>query len=609
MGALIMGRNAAKENREAMKLLAFICLLLQGGFAVKFKALQNISAEEWCSDNRFPAPKKKFSATGLSQFQDVIGDAELASLRDILEKDPLWELDMTWELKAKVHSDYNQDLPFGFPGGDGGFLKFNIPPSADAETILVVDKVKAIADNVELEYRGSTPEKLTEVVEIWDICIRPRPCHDFAGCLPAYKYRTKQHGTGESMEDCCVPLLCKDELPDGCTPDTQWKPTADFDTRLGNSQALCCEAQVCTEATCSSSKYKLREGTGLLGSTEEECCDKLFCMDFKNLCNPEHDSSRLPDRLEDGSPRLGSSEVDCCNVMACKDFDCGDPDGNGLWTNKSNPEGVGHSFEHCCDKLFCKDVGCENNTKYGPEVSGQEQGSTVEICCLGRLCKDYECQTPGFGVIDPDALGTTEEECCAQRKCEDYQCSSNTKWEKKPEVDESEDDQQLPRLGFSDEECCVPKYCKNFLCSSSTKWKSREWPEDDKTLGGSFEECCDEMLCKDYNCTSDYDGDGKGTMYIRKKDTNFFKWKGSTDEDCCMPLFCSQYETKLPTKWKRKPSALLGSTDAECYEPVWCADFDGCGGEGLIEDAKHKQGSTAPECCQAVEEKAVEKTK
>ena len=26
--------------------------------------------------------------------------AELASLRDILEKDPLWELDMTWELKA-----------------------------------------------------------------------------------------------------------------------------------------------------------------------------------------------------------------------------------------------------------------------------------------------------------------------------------------------------------------------------------------------------------------------------------------------------------------------------------------------------------------------------
>ena len=113
------------------------------------------------------------------------------------------------------------------------------------------------------------------------------------------------------------------------------------------------------------------------------------------------------------------------------------------------------------------------------QVSGQEQGSTVEICCLGRLCKagnptksyclttqmccrllfiyiyikrlelilgsfpsrqqglrgptpaksksstptnlskDYECQTPGFGVIDPDALGTTEEECCAQRKCEE----------------------------------------------------------------------------------------------------------------------------------------------------------------------------------------------
>jgi hypothetical protein len=28
-----------------------------------------------------------------------------------------------------------------------------------------------------------------------------------------------------------------------------------------------------------------REGTGLLGSTEEECCDKLFCSDFKGLCS------------------------------------------------------------------------------------------------------------------------------------------------------------------------------------------------------------------------------------------------------------------------------------------------------------------------------------
>lgn len=42
-------------------------------------------------------------------------------------------------------------------------------------------------------------------------------------------------------------------------------------------------------------------------------------------------------------------------------------------------------------------------------------------------------------------------------------------WLRKPEVDESEDDQQLPRLGFSDEECCVPKYCKNFLCAFAAR--------------------------------------------------------------------------------------------------------------------------------------------
>lgn len=99
------------------------------------------------------------------------------------------------------------------------------------------------------------------------------------------------------------------------------------------------------------------------------------------------------------------------------------------------------------------------------------------------------------------------------------------------------------------------------------------------------------------------------------QDTNSFRWQGSSDEDCCTPLFCSQYETKagsfctaqpsgctcfiifpatqfpriasicimrfffsrmshgmtfvihcqFPTKWRRN-TAQLGSTDAECYE-------------------------------------------
>lgn len=219
------------------------------------------------------------------------------------------------------------------------------------------------------------------------------------------------------------------------------------------------------------------------------------------------------------------------------------------------------------------------------------------VASAAQLAQDYTCQGASLGIVSPEAFGSTDGECCAERKCEDYTCSSATKWEKKPSVEESEDGGQQPRMGFSDEECCVPKFCKNFLCSS-TKWKSRHWPEDDKTLGGSFEECCDALMCSNYTCTTDYDGDGQGTMYVKKKDTNSFRWQGSSDEDCCTPLFCSQYETKFPTKWRRN-TAQLGSTDAECYDPVWCSAFNGCGELKLIKDATHKQGSTVQECCEA----------
>lgn len=93
-----------------------------------------------------------------SNVQQLI-EAELADLREILDKDPLWKLGTTWEFKAgtqssqfhripynsiefhrtptirspepvqrcstmfnvlaqaKVHSDFNEDLAFGFPGG------------------------------------------------------------------------------------------------------------------------------------------------------------------------------------------------------------------------------------------------------------------------------------------------------------------------------------------------------------------------------------------------------------------------------------------------------------------------------------------------------------
>lgn len=531
----------------------------------------------------------------------------------LAQEDPDWQLGTIWEFKAKVSTEQSSDLEFGFPGGDGGFLKFTIPKNSlgsDA-VVKVTDKVRATAENVEIEYRGSRPPAVTHPTTISAVCLRPRLCSDFSGCLPSSKWRPKSSGTGETLEECCEPVLCKEELLDGCNPSTQWKPAPDFDTKQGNTRERCCVAQTCTDKICSSGKYTPKKGTGLLGTTEEECCDKLFCSSYPDVCDPKR-GERLPDVLEDGTPRLGSEEIDCCNVSKCEDFDCLAPAGKGLWKSKEKPSGIGETFEKCCDEAFCKDVSCANNTKWGPEDSGAEQGSSPENCCKPRFCKDYECSKSTLRLLTgDDRQGSTDGECCTLKRCEDYQCSKPTQYEKLPAIEETEDGLQIARPGYSDEECCTPKYCKNFFCTS-TKWAARTWDKNDTTMGGTFEECCDEVFCADYNCTSDYDGDGIGTMYNRKKDSKAIRWQGSTDEECCEPRNCKDYTTQFPTKWTRKAAEdeepRLGSTDAECYEPLLCKDFCGCkdAKKQLIKNAAATQGSTVEECCEAVPEVAAQ---
>jgi len=131
---------------------------------------------------------------------------------------------------------------------------------------------------------------------------------------------------------------------------------------------------------------------------------------------------------------------------------------------------------------------------------------------------------------------------------------------------------------------------------------------DNETLGSTFEECCDKIFCENYTCTTDYDGDGNGTMWYKRIDTNAFKWQGSSDEECCHPKYCSQYTTEFPTKWSRKvvvpgAPALLGSSDMECYNPQMCNKFCGCNDAGMILrlDANNTLGSTTQQCCQAVQ--------
>ncbi|CAK9058414.1 unnamed protein product [Durusdinium trenchii] len=99
---------------------------------------------------------------------------------------------------------------------------------------------------------------------------------------------------------------------------------------------------------------------------------------------------------------------------------------------------------------------------------------------------------------------------------------------------------------------------------------------------------------------SDVNNTGVGTQWYKRVDTNIYKWQGSTNEECCMPIFCSQYTTSHPTRWTRKkdPSAK-GSTDMECYDPLLCSDYC-CDKQAGLEhrpNADKHQGSTDEECC------------
>jgi len=90
-----------------------------------------------------------------------------------------------------------------------------------------------------------------------------------------------------------------------------------------------------------------------------------------------------------------------------------------------------------------------------------------------------------------------------------------------------------------------------------------------------------------------------GTKWYKRIDTNAYKFQGSTDEECCLPKYCSQYSTSAPTEWKRKPDKnALGSTDVECYDQKYCSEYC-CIGDNMIlkPNSQNHVGSTDRECC------------
>jgi len=561
------------------------------------------SEEPWCDFNIMPNPTYRFDARGLSAHGNVIRGSNLTELREALSSSGVWALQRRWQFKAKVTSGYTTPLRFGFAGGNG-FFTFEVNGSASDQIIDLTEAVKCAPGDAAFEYLGTTPGVLsTHSVVFSDLCLRQVPCASFEGCVPSYHYKPKASSSGDNFDQCCEPLYCRDTA--SCAPSTQWEQEPDFASRMGNNKDHCCKSKTCPADTCNSTQYVAKSGSGILGSSIGECCNPRYCADYTG-CSAGNDEAKLPDRNDDGSPRLGSTDAECCNVVPCAEFNCTSSD--GLWTTPAEPTGHGHTFAGCCEPLFCANFSCAS-TKWTDKVSAPVQGNSTERCCQPIYCANYNCTDESLVLMTSAStrLGSTDGECCESKLCKDYACSDQTKYVKKPLVIEAGSGEHVARAGFSDSECCAPLYCRDFSCTSS-KWKSKGLASDDETLGSTPEECCDKIFCENYTCTTDYDGDGNGTQWYKRVDTNAFKWQGSSDEECCHPLYCSQYTTSFPSKWSRKVQAagapaVLGTTDVECYDPVTCDKFCGCDQQGMVlrPDANNTQGSTASECCEAVQ--------
>eukprot|EP00930_Biecheleria_cincta_P063760 TRINITY_DN4929_c0_g1_i1.p1 TRINITY_DN4929_c0_g1~~TRINITY_DN4929_c0_g1_i1.p1 ORF type:complete len:596 (+),score=107.56 TRINITY_DN4929_c0_g1_i1:53-1840(+) len=582
---------------------ALTCVLLASFVAAKKLSRDSSTliteAEPWCTGNVIPASIPSSYEIGMSNRLQVFNGSDLTAIRNALAGSPAWTFDRQWQFKAKVTSGFQRSLTFGMAGGRG-FLAFSVPANADAKVIQVQGQVKTEASVVSLNYKGSAADLLPHKVTFADICLRQLPCSEFTGCLPKSKYTTNNSANGDTPETCCMPKMCKDEV--SCAPSSKFEEYEDQDTRLGDSIELCCKPKMCSAvvATLCVDELNPKAGSGIIGSTVGECCEQKFCKDFTG-CDPSHDTAKLSNKYENGSMRVGFSVAECCNIIACSDFNCSKSD---LWTNKSDNANIsGHSFSQCCDPVYCANYTCAETTKYVKKENPPVQGSSDDRCCKPLYCTNYTCSNSSLTkMTGGDRFGSTDEECCEVALCIHYNCSDSTKYWKKPNLVET-DGVQGPRLGNSDDVCCTPLYCSNFSCSS-TKWKPKVWgPGNDTVLGWTHEQCCDKVFCENHTCTTDYDGDGNGTKWYKRMDTNSLKWQGSTDEECCYPLYCSQYVTQYPTKWTRKRftgTPLLGSSDPECYDPKMCSKFccDANKSLALVADAEGVQGSTEDECCE-----------
>ncbi|CAK8995608.1 unnamed protein product [Durusdinium trenchii] len=548
-------------------------------------------------DNHYPdSLDPKYTIVGKNKL-DSIWDVD--KLREALSKEERWVIGEPWLLKATFTNNGNVPRMFGFQAGqDKGFMNILVPAGCVECTLSSSGPVLTSAQHAEYLYRDEKPFTSGEVT-MSNICLTPQVCKNFE-CPHPQTQKLKPESFGFSEAACCEPRKCSDEVT--CAPTTQWEPRKDFDTRLGSTPQGCCVAKYCPADLCDNiTGWDKNPATGLKGSTKEECCIQKECLDW--TCSDVRIMRKKPTMSVD--PATGKNitvkgwgDIECCEEKKCSEFEI-QPELKSHWKLKENAaELTGNELTECCDPRLCGDFSCPNNTQFRPKKSNSVlTGSTVEDCCENLLCSTYTCSnttTMQKKVNANQRPGSTDEECCELKFCKDYKCRDSSKW---IHISDQLGVTNLDRRGSSDEECCEKILCRAEICSPSTSWKPKKNVEE--ILGSSMRECCEPVYCANFTCDTDDDGDGDGTMWYKRVDTNTYKWQGSTNEECCLPKYCSQYTTSTPTQWKRKPQKdVQGSTDVECYDQLWCTDYC-CVGAGWVKKPapETRPGSTDEECC------------
>lgn len=242
----------------------------------------------------------------------------------------------------------------------------------------------------------------------------------------------------------------------------------------------------------------------------------------------------------------------------------------------------------------------------------------TDICLTPQSCDVYQC--PSHSKLKSKGIfGHSDARCCVQRLCQEegIECP---KGKYTPHANYS-----TGKAGFNVETCCIPNYCPPKLCANETKWKDKG---DAGLVGSTPEDCCEERLCATHTCS-----DAIANKKLDIWESEGVARKGSTDAECCAPLFCKDFVCtpskkyglkpgadmlkgadrdtccdvmkcdtfKCPnnTKWKPKPGALVGNTTEECCEKQTCNRYK-CSDDSLqlLVNPFHRLGSTDEECCE-----------